>query len=449
MPRPHPTRFVVAAGLCWLFGCGGSGGGSRNSDPANGGGNSTEALVDLNVTHQHISGFGASSAWTFSNASDSLADQFFSTETGIGLSLLRVRIAPSGTTGELVTAQKAVARGARVWAAPWSPPGEWKTNGSDSNGGRLLPEHYADWAERLATFVSNLDAEGVPLLALSAQNEPNWVATWETCEWSPQELTTFVRDELGPRLDALGLTTRILAPETNDWNTIARYGDALLNDAGAARYLGAVATHAYGGRAFHYLTPAARGKELWQTEMSDPTKVSDAGIDSGLRIARLIHDHLTIAEVSAWHYWWLIPNGGSADDNGALTQNGQLTRRAYALGNWSRFVRPDFVRVEATEAPRPGVLVSAFRDEAKRRVVIVAINDGASDQDQVFALSGGEFQTVTPWTTNAELALAPGEPRKLSDGKFSALLPKRSVTSFVGSTDSQPDPGAGGAPNSP
>ncbi|HWA74744.1 MAG TPA: glycoside hydrolase [Polyangiaceae bacterium] len=441
------TRFVATASLCLLAGCGGSGGGSRSSDPADGAG-SDEVLIDLAVTHQHISGFGASSAWTFSNASDSLADQFFSAETGIGLSLLRVRITPSGTTGELATAQKAVARGARVWAAPWSPPGEWKSNNSDRQGGRLLPEHYADWAERLTTFVSDLDAAGVPLLVLSAQNEPNWVATWETCEWSPEELTTFVRDELGPRLDALGLDTHILAPETNDWNTIARYGDALLNDAGAARYLSAVATHAYGGRAFAYATPAMRGKELWQTEMSDPTKVSDSGIDSGLRIARLIHDHLTIAEVSAWHYWWLIPGAG-ADDNGALTRDGALTRRAYALGNWSRFVRPDFVRVEATTAPRPGVSVSAFRDEASRRVVIVAINDGTRDQKQDFALSGGEFQSVTPWTTSAELALVAGEPLALSAGKFSAQLPKRSITSFVGSSSDSPPNGAGGAPSSP
>src|SRR5262245_53617210 len=106
---------------------------------------------DFAARLQHISGFGASSAWTLPAASDALADQFFSVDSGIGLSLLRVRITPNGTTDELVTAQKAIARGASVWAAPWSPPGEWKSGTNAANalwGGKLLPEHYGDWAAR-------------------------------------------------------------------------------------------------------------------------------------------------------------------------------------------------------------------------------------------------------------------------------------------------------------
>src|SRR5262245_26351076 len=96
------------------------------------------AQLDLAVTYQHIDGFGASSAWTANSLSDAAADQFFSVDTGIGLSLLRIQIKPEGNTLELATAQKAVARGAKVWAAPWSPPGEWKDNGSAKNGGSLL-----------------------------------------------------------------------------------------------------------------------------------------------------------------------------------------------------------------------------------------------------------------------------------------------------------------------
>lgn len=452
-PRISANWLGLALALL-VVSCGGSGGGSRSGEPTGSGGSagstsSSAVTVDFALPRQRISGFGASSAWTAANLSDAHADQFFSTETGIGLSLLRLRIAPTGTTSEVATAKKALARGASIWAAPWSPPGEWKTNGSDRHGGRLLPERYGDWAQRLTNFVADLAEQGVPLLLLSAQNEPNWVAEWETCEWSPSELTAFVRDELGPRLSALGLATRILAPETNDWHTIATYGDTLLADADAAQYLGPIATHAYGGRAFAYKTPARQDKELWQTEVSDHDNVGDPGMDSALRIARMIHEHLTVAEVNAWHYWWLFPNSGT-NDNSALTQAGQLTRRAYILGNWSRFVRPDFVRVTANQSSRRDVLVTAFRDPASRRFVLVAVNESNAAVTQPFALSDADFTSVTPFTTSAEFALAAGAPIAVRDGQFSALLASRSVTSLVADlADEPPLSGEGGAPATP
>jgi glucuronoarabinoxylan endo-1,4-beta-xylanase len=447
-----PARFVAIALLSLVQACGGSSGGSRAGAGGTGGAASDEVVADFSVALQHISGFGASSAWTLRDASDAFADQLFSADKGIGLSLLRVRISPSGTTDEVGTAQKAIARGASVWAAPWSPPGAWKSNGTDNHGGRLLPEHYGDWAERLTSFVADLKQQGVPLVQLSAQNEPNWVADWETCEWSETELSAFVRDELGPRLADLGLGTRVLAPETNDWSTVAKYGNALLNDRAAAGHVGAIATHAYGSRRpYAYTAPAEHGVELWETEVSDPERVADSGIDSALRVARMIHDHLTIAQVNAWHYWWLVPNGNNAADNSALTEAGELTRRAYALGNWSRFVRPGFVRVQATAAPRRGIAVTAFRDAENRRIVVVAINENTAAQTQSFTLSGSSVSQVTPWATSASLALASTEPLAVVDGHFSAELPARSISSFVGdtSTGETPPTGEGGAPVTP
>ena len=125
-----------------------------------------------------------------------------------------MRITPGGTTDELATAQIAMAHGVSVWAAPWSPPAEWKTNGSTINGGSLVPEDAQAWADRLAAFVKQMAADGVPLWALSAQNEPGFKASWETCVYSPADLVAFIRDNLGPAWAAQGLDTPILAPET-------------------------------------------------------------------------------------------------------------------------------------------------------------------------------------------------------------------------------------------
>jgi glucuronoarabinoxylan endo-1,4-beta-xylanase len=390
-----------------------------------------EAGVDLTTALQPITGFGASSAWTETDIAEDLADQLFSVEDGIGLSLLRVRIAPRGDTDERKTAKKAVERGARVWAAPWSPPKEWKDSGS-TNGGSLLVEHYQDWADQLASFAQSMSDAGTPLMMLSAQNEPNYTTTqWETCTWSAEALVTFVRDHLGPALADVGVSTPVLGPETQDWKTLAGYANPLLEDEIANGYIGAIATHGYGKtKAFSYPAPAENGKEFWLTEIDDGAPEGtafDPGMASGLTVAKLIHEALTVASVNAWHYWWITGNGPS---NGAITADGVLTRRAYVMGNFSKFVRPGFVRVEATASPQLNVFTSAFRDEAGTRVAIVAINANATDIAQRFVVAGGSVDAVIPWITSDELALAPQAQVELVDGAFDFVLPPSSVTTF-------------------
>jgi glucuronoarabinoxylan endo-1,4-beta-xylanase len=402
--------------------------------------------VALGETHQHISGFGASTAWTAPNLSDELSDQLFSVDTGIGLSLVRLRIHPSGDTGEVGTAEKAVARGARVWASPWTPPGMWKTNNSDTNGGSLLPEHYQDWADRLAAFAKTMSDRGLPLAMLSAQNEPNWTAEWETCRWMESELVTFIRDYLGPALVAHGVETPILAPETIGWTSIAAYANALLADPEARKFVGAVATHGYGGAAFAYPEPAAHDKEFWVTELDDGSEGADRTMSSGLRVAGLIHEHLTVASVSAWHYWWISPRSDlPITTNGALLDDQGLTRRAYVLGNWSKFVRPGFVRVSATPQPQRGVRVTAFRDASASRVVIVAVNHHFEDKEQSFSVDTAGFETFSRVVTSDADALLEVEPVSAVDGSFAVTLPALTVTTFVAdAADGAPADGVGG-----
>jgi glucuronoarabinoxylan endo-1,4-beta-xylanase len=390
--------------------------------------------VDLTQAYQRIDGFGASSAWTAGNISDALADQFFSPEIGIGLSLLRVQIKPAGNTTELGTARKAAARGAKVWAAPWSPPAEWKDNGSTTNGGSLLDAHRADWANRLATFASSMAAEGIPLVAISAQNEPNYKATWDTCLYTPAQLVTFVRDFLGPALAAQNLTVPVMAPETQGWDEFKRFADPLMADSATVGMLGPIAMHHYGGVPYEYGPAKDAGKVLWETEVSDDKviKTLDMTIDSGLRVAAMIHDNLVSGNVSAWHYWWLMP--GSGDGNGALTVNMTLLPRAYVLGNWSRFVRPGFVRVAATPLSQQYLHLTAFHDPPSGRIVVVAVNQKYNDIQQDFTIAGGTVTQLTPWLTAAGTNLQAQGAVSVVDGKFTAVLPARSVTTFVGTT---------------
>ena len=402
--------------------------------------------VDLAQTYQRIDGFGASSAWTAGNISDDLADQFFSPELGIGLSLLRVQIKPAGNTTELGTARKAAARGAKVWAAPWTPPVAWKT-GMDGCGyaGTLQDVYRQDWANRLASFASSMAAEGIPLAAISAQNEPNYAAVadvaedgtpdcssgWDSCIYQPTQLVTFIRDFLGPALAAQGLSVPVMAPETQGWDQFGSYADPLMADSTALGMVGPIAMHHYAGSPFDYAPAKKAGKVLWQTEVSDDKQGQkvDMTIDSGLRVAAMIHDNLVKGNVSAWHYWWLMPAGGG---NSALTANMTLLPRAYVLGNWSKFVRPGFVRVAATAESQQYVYTSAFHDPPSGRVVLVATNHKSNDLQQDFTIAGGTVTQVTPWLTAEGTDLKEQGAMSVTDGKFTALLPARSVTTFVG-----------------
>jgi glucuronoarabinoxylan endo-1,4-beta-xylanase len=393
--------------------------------------NGTATSVCWQELRQTISGFGASSAWTAPDIDDDLADELFSVDR-IGLSLLRLRITPNGTTSETATALKAQERGATVWAAPWSPPGAWKTSGTDNNGGSLLPEHYPAWAERLAAFVRTLEDAGVHLDALSAQNEPDYVAEWETCVWQPAELATFVGEHLVPALAAQGVSPRLLAPESSGWDDVARYGETLLSHEGAGPAIGIVATHSYGSsQPWAYSSPAVMGKELWMTEWSDPTRGAvDSGMDSGLVVARAIHDNLTVAEVNAWHYWWLVDRDDTPPSRGALLSEGVITRRAYVTGQFSRFVRPGSRRIRVSPASQGDVRVSAFLRETGTELIVVAINEAAAPVSQTFDFTGAEVSDLVPYVTNDAVTLEeqPAVPGSVS---VSYELSPRSVTTFV------------------
>jgi glucuronoarabinoxylan endo-1,4-beta-xylanase len=199
--------------------------------------------------------------------------------------------------------------------------------------------------------------------------------------------------------------------------------------------MGPLATHHYYGQPFAYEPAAAAGKVIWETEISDDHGSQtpfDGSIDSGLRVANMIHDNLVLGNVSAWHYWWLVP--ASAEGNAGLVrfQTTTLLPRAWVMGNWSRFVRPGFVRVAIPPAPQRFLSLSAFAELATGRFVIVAINQGYLDLAQDFTIAGGVATEVTPWVTSDSQQLAAQAAVTITDGAFTATLPARSVTSLVG-----------------
>ncbi len=429
----------------------------------------TEVVVNAAQTHQHIDGFGASSAFFGAEISDEDAEWLFSEDDGIGLTLHRVLIETDATTPELETAKQAYSYGARIWATAWTPPPEWKTNNAreaNANGalGRLKPENYEDYANHLADFAEWMESEGVPLVAISPQNEPDWEATWDGCVWSPQEMVTFVRDHMGPVFEARGLDTMIAAPDTAFLREMPSFFAAFEADPEAMKYLGVVATHPYSSDGFDWSwTGAADNDKLfWQTEISweaqhagTPTDTPDPGMTTALWMVSMLHEHVTVLNMNAWNYWAIVHSGEFTQDtdaqrqNPAFIQGGVRFKRGYAMGNYAKFVRPGFMRIDAAPSGTGDVLTTAYSGDD--RIVIVAINNGQSVSSQTYSLEGldGTVSSAVPWVTSDDFALEAQAPVTVTDGSFQYSLPARSVTSLVIDVDVPADEPAAEDPLNP
>jgi glucuronoarabinoxylan endo-1,4-beta-xylanase len=385
-----------------------------------------DVIVNFADVHQRIDGFGASDAF-LGTLTDAQADLFFSSSAGIGLSILRVGIDQNGNKmgGPYSNATKAAARGAIVWGAPWTAPGAWKDNGSTSNGGHLLPEFYDAWATRLATFAANFQQNaGVPLWGLSVQNEPDYDAAYMSMLYTSQEMTDFI-NVLGPKLAALNPQPRLIAPEGASWSNAWDFTSAILGDSAAPPFLNIIAAHQYAGVS----APGTADRPIWQTEMSS-LDAFDPSIDNALIVAQEIHDAIVTGNAGAWHYWWLI--GKNPDNEGLIgyNRNTQLTKRLYALGNFSKFVRPGFVRVGTGGGP-DGMSVSAYQDPATNAFVVVAVNNSGSAVSLGVDVPGSSAATVTPWVTSSSEDLLQYAPIGVSGGRFTMTVAPSTITTFV------------------
>ena len=388
--------------------------------------NAQDIVINGPDIHQTMDGFGACCR-NLSSMTDSVADLFFSPTKGVGLSILRASIDPSGSiTGGYAVAQKAVARGVIVWAAPWTPPANYKDNNDENNGGHLLTQYYGAWATSLANLAATSKQNGVPLYGISVQNEPDYTASYNSCLYSNQEMIQFI-DTLGPKLAGLTPRPKIIMPEVSSWNNTWGYSDAAIADVQAAKYTDILATHQY---FVTDPTPHAipTGKQFWETENSSFDGPS-TDITNGIMVATWIHNAIVDGGVSAWHYWWLISSNN--DNEGILNSGGIITKRLYTMGNFSKFVRPGYRRMGTAGGPG-GVMITAYKDPASTAFAIVAINNNGSNGAVHIVLNGITTPAVTPWVTSASLNLAAQPVVTVNAGSLNASLPATSVTTFVG-----------------
>lgn len=197
---------------------------------------------------------------------------------------------------------------------------------------------------------------------------------------------------------------------------------------------------------------AKHGLATWMTEVSHG-EAPALGFDLLRGRAIHIHDELVYADAAAFfamnNLWDLATHrdhfkgrGGDAPDalytemdTVVLIDNEKaavyITGMGYAIGHYARWLRPGSVRLEA-ESSEPLVQVTAFRDGAAGRLVLVLINNSPHPQAvrvevKGLALAGkvaGEQSTEKAFWT----ALEPQTPASATS--LGTTLPALSVTSL-------------------
>jgi glucuronoarabinoxylan endo-1,4-beta-xylanase len=132
-----------------------------------------------------------------------------------------------------------------------------------------------------------------------------------------------------------------------------------------------------------------------------------------------------------------------------MREDGQISKRGAVMAQFSKFVRPGYVRVNATANPQTNLYTSVYKGPST--VVVVAVNSATSTVSQQFTLSNTSASAVSAWVTDASRNVASTSAPSLSNGGFTATLPAQSVTTFVITVGSSggPDTQAPTAPGTP
>ena len=454
---------------------------------------STGITVNLTATKQTIQGFGINTALMPSGKSFPV-DKLFKT-TGadaIGLSILRVGMNTDGSlTGPFISEAKAANSALKVIGSCWSAPAKCKSNMNVQQGGYLLDTGtcMADWATAIANFAKNQN-----LYAMSIANESDFASCkskgppctddYETMTYTAKQMVAWVK-VAGAKIRAVSPNTKVIAPEASEWihawsnasgtgSTVSGhpqssdplncgcfsttleatgcaqtcldgngydYGHWLWKDQDAWKSFDIFGVHEYDSqKAFAWpadVNGGVRNKEIWQTEMSGvkywPEEGPSTDINNGVVVAGWIQSALTVGEASAWLWWWYESYFQNDNEGLAVVQGSStIAKRYFTLGNYSKFIRPDYVMVDVTGNTNADVLLSAAKGP-DGTVVVVAVNKGASAVTVPIGISGGTAPAMmTPTVTSATDNLKDGTAVPVSAGSFMASLPSKTVTTFVG-----------------
>ena len=162
--------------------------------------------------------------------------------------------------------------GFNIIASPWTAP-PWMKDNKTWVGGKLLPEYNDTWALYFSKYIDAYKKEGITIWGLTVENEPHGNGNnWESMLFSPKEMTDFVQNYLGPKLEKDGKgDVKILGYDQNRAG-LQEWVDEMFRDEKSSKYFAGTAIHWYEStydyfpEALQYAHNKAPNKYLIETE---------------------------------------------------------------------------------------------------------------------------------------------------------------------------------------
>jgi len=340
-----------------------------------------------------------------------------------------------------------------------------------ASGGKvnIAADQYDAFAAYLAKVVKGVEqVSKVKFDYISPINEPQW--DWsdggqEGCPYNNTEIAGIIRS-ISKAFKAKKIGSKILAGEAGSINYLFTAGDKpgkgdQINDffkPGSANYIGdlpgvskTIAAHSYfttspmpiaikARKALADNVSAINGLDYWQSEyciLGDNAgemngSKRDLGIDAALYLASVINTDLTVANASAWQWWTAISAYDYKDgliyiDKNKTDGNFYTSKMLWAMGNYSRFIKPGAVRVntEVSSSASKPLLVSAFKNG--KNIVMVIINPNVDDVAAGFNMGNAKVRFTHSYLTSQADELKAG---KIDGSK--KTIPSRSIITLTG-----------------
>lgn len=331
----------------------------------------------------------------------------------------------------------------KILLTVWTPPGAFKwqssftwagdenaTRGptdqgdyySEKNGGTLNPNKYNAFATWLTQAVQMYKDAGVTPYAISPQNEPLFVESYNSCTYTTYWYRDMIKAVIPqvksahPGLKVFG-SENMLELEGADINYPYFYHNTLKNDATAMGLIDRISVHGYsngvnpssGSNLAQYWTnhktqfSAPFNKPDWMTETSGyaDTWESSGGKPGAINLALDMHAALFYGDLAGWLWWTGSSSPGSTGAIGEfeLMHGTTVGKKYYASKQFYRYIRPGARRME-TSSPDSNIYLTAYYHAGNNTHTIVLINTASTSK--IISISGSNLPaTYDMYVTSA------------------------------------------------
>jgi O-glycosyl hydrolase len=339
-------------------------------------------------------------------------------------------------------------------ATVWSPPKWMKTNNDTRHGGKLRADRRAHFAKYLAAYCQGFEKTyGVPIYALSIQNELMFQEPYNSCLYDPT--TTEWADAMTAVASAFrkyGIKTKLFGPENMglaDWffDNNKKFIAQVVRNPDTLEDVVAWAFHGYqpDGKTVassqknwvaYFQAFQNTGKELWMTETSgnDPAWIhtsKEGTPDGALVMGKALHDALTAGNINAWTYW-SFQDGDNVNSYNLTARGDKNSKKLSAARQFFRYIRPGAVRVAASP-DTDDLNVTAFVQDQQKSLTVVFVNLAVHSQNVSLqvpaALAIRRFQV---FATTADVSFGSFPEATVSEARTSLTIPSQSIVTLYG-----------------